>query len=218
MTAATIHLTLDDVRRALALPGFDHESAWRRMAPRPRAFRRSSTLPGEARFAGVLLLLYPLGGTLTFVLTRRTDSVANHKGQISLPGGALEPGDASPGDTALRETCEELTVCLDDIDLLGGLTPLYVIVSDFIVHPFVGYLPRRPLFHPNPVEVAEVIEMPLAGLLDDGLKVEERWTISGMPFDVPFYRLGEHVIWGATAILLSEMEGRLRAALGLNPA
>ena len=206
--------TLDDVRRALGIPAFDHEQAWRRMAPQPRPVQRPGTLPGEPRPAGVLLLLYPLSGELGFVLTRRTDVVATHKGQVSLPGGAQELGDSSPEQTALRETGEELAICRDDVNLLGRLTPVYVFVSDFVIHPFVGYVPYRPEFQPNAVEVAEVIEVPLATLLDDGVKARERWLVRGVELDVPFYRVGGHAIWGATATILSEFEHRLRVALG----
>lgn len=205
--------TLEHVRQALALRAFDHEAAWRQMAPRPPTFRRMPERPGEARAAGVLLLLYPREGELNFVLTRRTDTVAAHKGQVSLPGGAVEPADAGPVDAALRETCEELTVCRDDIAVLGALTPLYVIVSDFEIYPTVGHVDVRPAFQPQPSEVAAVIEVPLAALLDSQIKVEERWTIGNVERDVPFYRLDGQVVWGATAIILSEFEHRLRTAL-----
>lgn len=206
--------TTDDIRRALALGEFDHEHAWRQMAPRPRGFRRPSARPGEPRIAGVMLLLYPSASNgLTFVLTRRTESVGSHKGQISLPGGSIEPEDGSPVDTAIRETCEELAVCEADIALLGELTPLYVIVSDFVIHPIVGCVPARPDFVPQPAEVAEVIEVPLATLLDDSIKVTERWSRDGYEMDVPFYHVGSHAVWGATAIILSEFETRLRAVL-----
>lgn len=205
--------TLDDVRRALALADFDHEAAWRRMVPRPRIMRRPANLPGSARRAEVLLLLYPVNDVLHFVLTLRTETVAVHKGQVSLPGGACEADDHQPGDTALRETCEELSVCREDIMLLGRLSPLYVAVSDFEIHPFVGYTPARPAFNHDPQEVAAVIEVPLSDLLNDALKTEERWTIRGLEMDVPFYRLGGQVVWGATAIILSEFEQRLRAVL-----
>lgn len=210
--------TLDDVRRALELPSFDHERAWRLMAPRPRGLRRSPNRPGAARAAAVLLLLYPHDGELSFVLTRRTESVGTHKGQISLPGGGIEPVDESPAACALRETCEELAVCTEDVHLLGELTPLYVVVSDFQIHPIVGYLPARPEFVPQPSEVAEVIEVPLAHLLDERVKVEERWTLHDVEVDVPYYRLNGHVIWGATAIILSEFENRLRVAASTDPA
>lgn len=207
--------TLDDVRRALALPDFDYEHAWGRMAPRPRAMRRPPDLPGAVRPAGVLLLLYPRHGQLAFVLTRRSEDVASHKGQISLPGGSLEPGDRDPAETALRETCEEIDVCRADIEIVGALTPLYVIVSDFEIHPFVGYLPERPAFRPATLEVAQIIEMSLGDLIDPTVKVQERWNIRGYDLDVPFYRIDGQAVWGATAIILSEFEGRLASVLAV---
>ncbi len=209
--------TLDDVRRALNLPGFEHEAAWQRMSPRPRLMRRPGDWAGQARRGEVLILLYPGEGTLSFVLTRRTETVATHKGQIALPGGSQEPGDLHPGDAALREACEELGVCRAQVELLGRLAPLYVVVSDFEVHPFVAYTPCRPAFRADPTEVAEVLEMSLRDLLNDACKAEERWQVGGFELDVPFYRLGAYAVWGATAIILSELEQRLRAALSVEP-
>jgi 8-oxo-dGTP pyrophosphatase MutT (NUDIX family) len=171
-------------------------------------------LSGTARVAGVLLLLFPGSGGLSFFLTRRTETVATHKGQISLPGGAREK-DESAQQASLRETCEEIGVCRDDIEIVGTLTPLYVIVSDFYIHPFVGYLSQRPEVEADPVEVAQVIEMPLAELLDESIKVIEQWDLSGFLLDVPFYRVGGLPVWGATAIMLSEFEVRLRAVMGV---
>lgn len=206
--------SLADVRRALALTDFAVEAAWMRMVPRPRVMRRPKKLNGEPRFAGVMLLLYPCDSGLSFFLTRRTNTVAHHKGQISLPGGAQEPGETLV-QAALRETCEELSICVaDQIQVIGRLTPLYVSVSDFEIHPIVGYLPDRPETEPYPVEVAEVLEMSLAKLLDDSIKSREDWNIQGFDLDVPFYRLDGHAVWGATAIILSEFEVRLRAVLG----
>lgn len=218
MPGVPFNPTLDDVRRALALSDFDVEAAWLRMAPRLRQNRRPENLNGAARPAGVLLLLYPVDSVLTFYLTRRTETVESHKGQISLPGGALENGE-SPAQGALRETCEELGICdlESQIQIVGQLTSLYLEVSDFQIYPVVGYVPSRPANHPAPDEVAEVLEMTLAMLLDDGLKRSERWTLRGMEVDVPFYNLHGHTLWGATAIMLSEFEGRLRAALGTAP-
>ncbi len=109
-------------------------------------------------------------------------------------------------------------MCDENIRLLGELTPLYVVVSDFVIHPIVGYLPAHPQFVPQPSEVAEVIEVRLADLLDEQVKVVERWTLSGVEVDVPYYRLNGHVIWGATAIILSEFENRLRVVARTDPA
>ncbi len=212
----TTILTLDTVRQALALPAFDARSAWLRMSPRNRHFDRSRFKTGVAHPAAVLILLYPDGDdpALTFVLTRRSSRLRKHSGQISLPGGSQDPGDTNTLAAALREACEELSVCADELSVLGTLTPMYVIVSDFMVHPHVAYCAARPEFVPNPAEVDEVIEMPLAFLVDDGIKAEEPWELSGMNFDVPFYRFDDHIVWGATAAMLSEFEMRLRAVLG----
>src|SRR5687768_16129785 len=103
------------------------------MAPTHRRLDRAPEKSGTAREAAVLILLYPHQGMLHFALTRRTDTVATHKGQISLPGGAIEAGE-SPAEAALREACEEIGVC-DGVRIIGELTPLYVVVSDFEIHP-----------------------------------------------------------------------------------
>ena len=187
------NLTLDDVHQALTLSDFDVMAAWMRMVPSYRLMQRPHNLKGRAKLAGVLILLYPLDGVLTFVLTRRTETVATHKGQVSLPGGAQEPGETLY-QTAIRETCEELLISLhkDEIELLGALSPLYVSVSDFEIHP---------------------LELSLPMLLDDSTKTKEHWNIQGLAADIPFYRVAGHAVWGATAVMLSEFEGRLRAVI-----
>ncbi len=107
-----------------------------RMAPIPRPLT-PPTPDHRPREGGVLVLLYPMtpGGELHLVLTRRSDSVADHKGQISFPGGSVDPDDCSTAHTALREACEEIGVCTDDLRLLGDLTPLYIPPSDFRIYP-----------------------------------------------------------------------------------
>ena len=203
--------TIADVRRALArpLPGL---SAQLRMAPIYRIEAlRDRTPPALTKEAGVLILLYDRDGQLTFALTRRTDTVESHKGQISLPGGAREPGE-SLQTTALRETCEELRVCLDDWAVLGTLTPLYIPPSGFLISPFVAYTPTHPAFDPDPAEVAELIETPLTLLLDPATVVREEWDLRGTPTMVPFFHIYGHKVWGATAMVLSELVTLLREA------
>lgn len=185
------------------LPGLE---AQMRMAPRPRPLQ-PPTPDHKPRQGGVLLLLYPnsTDDELYLVLTRRTERVANHKGQISLPGGSVEPDDPSTLHTALREACEEIGVCDNDLQLLGRLTPLYIPPSDFCIHPYVAYLSRRPRFRLQPDEVAEVLEVPISHILDERKKAEETWVVRGQPLRVPFYNLQGHKVWGATAMVLAEL-------------
>lgn len=207
-----MRITLDVVRDALRrpLPGWAAQS---RMAPPGRA--EIAAFEHAPRQAGVMLLLYPHRQALHFVLIRRADRLEHHSGQIALPGGRHEPGDADLVATALRETREELGIALDDPELLGSLTPLYVPPSHFIVYPAVAYTPARPDFRPNPDEVAEVIEVPLCDLLDasrHGAEPRPILSLGGALKMTPHYCFGRHNVWGATAMVLSEFEALLRGA------
>lgn len=204
-------ISLDDVRTALALTAFDAAAAHRLMSP---SSRRLSPPEGTTpRQAGVLVLLYPDADDLHIVLTRRADTLRGHSGQISFPGGRRDPQDETYTATALRETCEELGICGDEIDVLGTLTTIYIPPSNFEVHPTVGAVHTPPIFRPSPDEVAEVFSLSLCALLDAKLKYEEVRNLQGVEIAVPYYRVGGHQVWGATAIMLSEFEQRLRAVL-----
>jgi 8-oxo-dGTP pyrophosphatase MutT (NUDIX family) len=207
-------LTLDQVRAALELP-LPGRAAQLTMALQGRPL---SPPPGvEPRQAGVLLLLYPLAGALHLVLTVRTAGLNFHGGQISFPGGGREEGDTSLLDTAVREACEELGVCRDALGVLGPLTPVYVPPSNNLVHPFVACARSRPAFHPDAREVAALLEVPLARLLDPQSRQEEVRVRDGVALRVPFYALGEHKVWGATAIILAEFAALLGTALTSAP-
>ena len=187
------------LERALRQPLPGTDAQWR-MAPRPRG-----QAPGRPpQPAGVLILLYPHNGALHLPFTRRTQTVATHRGQISWPGGAQE-GEEPLERTALRETWEELGVDPASVAVLGQLTPLHTGSSGFIITPAVGWTPDRPMFQPDPREVAEVLEVPLAALRAPEVEAQEVWDLHGRQTQVPFYRLGPEIrIWGATAMILSE--------------
>lgn len=226
------HITPDHLRAALSLPDFDVKGAWRRMFTQPHLKRTPPPDDSGVRQAGVLALVYPgkpetaglnslpgaaprrqnAGGALHLLLIKRTPDPGVHSGQVGLPGGAWEPGDPDFVITALREACEEVGLC-GTVCVLGGLTPVYIPPSGFLVTPTVGWVPARPAFVPNPAEVAALIELPLPALLDDAIKREENWQLAGFDARVPFYAVDGHKVWGATALMLSELEMRLRAVL-----
>lgn len=203
-------VTLSQVRAALALDAFDVSDARRRMAPQPRALQRGENRPGKPRQASVLILLYPTNTDLSFVLVRRAHNPHDvHSGQISLPGGSRED-DETVIQTALRETREEVGVPQEKIDVLGRLSCLYIPPSDFEVRPVVGYVGTRPTWQLQSTEVVGVLECPLAWLLDDSRKVIEDWDMPDRVLHVPWYNVHGYKVWGATAIILSEFEHRLR--------
>jgi 8-oxo-dGTP pyrophosphatase MutT (NUDIX family) len=173
---------------------------------------RDRTPSPTAKEAAVLILLYERHGELWFPLTRRTETVETHKGQISLPGGARENGDQSLRETALRETCEELGVCPETWNVLGQLSTLYIPPSEFIISPYVAHTSTGPTFRPDPTEVADVIETPLSLLLDPATVRWEEWTLRDTPVKVPFFDIKGHKVWGATAMVLSEFVTVLREA------
>lgn len=182
------------------------------MAPKPRPGHQVYTdVEGSSLKAGVLVLLYPREGRLHLVLTRRTDSVDFHKGQISFPGGRLEAGEGLE-QAALREAQEELEVDPDSPRILGMLTPLYVPPSNYCIYPVVALTEDRPEFQPSQLEVEEILEIPLEHLLDPQNVRREIWTFRGTDVEVPFYAFGEHKIWGATAMVLAELIAILKGA------
>ena len=188
-------------RLAAPLPG---PEAQRRFAPTPaRKSWRPDDQPPGARAAAALILLYPGDAGALFPLTVRRHDLPFHPGQISLPGGGLDPGE-DPAAAALRETHEEIGVDPGDIRLIGQLSPLWVIVSNFVVRTFVGITDARPVFRPQPREVAELIETPIDWLRDTSRVAWDQRVRDGVRVSFPYFDFGGHRVWGATAMVLSE--------------
>lgn len=156
------------------------------------------------RTAAVLLMIFQREGESYVVLTRRTDSVAHHKGQISLPGGTWEPSDGTLLQTALRETEEELGIQPDTVEILGQLADVPTNVTNFTITPFVARLAAPPTYRPATEEVAEVIEVPFSSLNDPSLFSEAEKTGPEGTHRVYFFQHGDHIIWGATARILKQ--------------
>ncbi len=200
----------ESLREALLdLPG---EEAQFRMAP---ALRKAGVdLPRNAinaRQSAILILLYPRQDHWHTVLMERGVYDGVHSGQISFPGGKQEPGDPDLRFTALRETEEEIGVPAAGVELLGGLSPLYVPASHSNIHPFVGYLKSEPNFIPDQLEVASLLPISLSHLFDDSRKSEADITVrGGLILRAPYYSVMEKVVWGATAMIISELEAVIK--------
>lgn len=143
------------------------------------------------------------------ILTRRTDTLSRHAGQIAFPGGRIDPGDASPSAAALREAEEEIALPRDRVTLVGA-ADRYRTVTGFEVTPVVGVVPPDLVFTPAAAEVAAVFEVPLGFLLDSGNHVEASVEWQGR--NRHYYEIlwGEHRIWGATAAMIVNLSRRLR--------
>ncbi|RMG71034.1 MAG: CoA pyrophosphatase [Bacteroidetes bacterium] len=156
--------------------------------------------------SGVLALLYPHRDRLHMAFMQRTEDGRVHGGQISFPGGRREPEDVDLVQTALREAEEEMGIKPDEVQVLGALTRLYIPPSNFMVYPTVGYSAQRPIFVPDPVEVAQVIELPLSELQDPQYRVQAPVRVRGdLNVKVPAFVVQGYTIWGATAMMLSEL-------------
>ena len=200
MPLADLERTLR-VRLAETLPGVE---AQMRFAPAPpHKGWRAGHFPEDTRTAAALLLVYPGDEGPAIPLTVRASGLAHHPGQISLPGGASEPGETLAA-TALREAQEEISVDPASVRILGELTPVHVLVSGFTLHPVVGVTHTRPQFVPASGEVQEILEVSLARLRDAshirrGTRVRE-----GVAVEYPYFDLLGHQVWGATAMVLGE--------------
>ncbi len=174
-----------------------------RVEPTPRYGRRYDDPPPDARQAAVLVLLYPHAGHWHVPLTLRPAHLPDHPGQISLPGGAVGPGETGR-DAALREFYEELGAVGHVIRVLGALSPIYVHASNFRVEPHVAATDHRPPMAPNPAEVDELLEVPLGWLLDPAHLGCHQREHEGRPYMAPHFQWNERRIWGATCMILGE--------------
>lgn len=187
------------------LPGFEaQELMAARVKPMP------FEIPGNARPSAVLISLFFIDDILHTLLIKRTDDGKAHSGQVSFPGGRFEQADTSLSSTALREAQEEVGIVSASVEILGGLTPLYIPVSNFMVHPFVGFLSPKPDYVISNKEVARVIELPMDELLHPERKTNTEVTSAAdknFRRVVPAYKLLDgSIIWGATAMIISELQ------------
>jgi 8-oxo-dGTP pyrophosphatase MutT (NUDIX family) len=182
------------------LPGASAQAA---LAPRlPREWPAGLD-PAHVRSAAGLLLLVPIGIRPHVVLTVRTDTLDHHRGQISLPGGMVEPGESAE-QAALREAQEEIALPLEGVRVLGPLTPLDIPVSGFRLHPIVAIADPRPRLMAAQREVARILEVAVEDLMHPAGLVAAARVRDRRSMAVPAFRVAGHEVWGATAMVLAE--------------
>jgi 8-oxo-dGTP pyrophosphatase MutT (NUDIX family) len=195
---------VDALRRRLREPLPGPSVQWQ-MAPRPRTPLDPNVARDSLKQAAALLLFYEHEHQWHIPLTLRGSGLRHHTGQVSLPGGRIEPGE-TPERAALREAYEEVGLMPDAVDVLGTLTPLPIAVSGHLLHPVVAYAAHRPQFVIAEDEVARLLEVPVSELQPPLVKWERRLR-SNPPLelmDVPFFQVEDVQVWGATAMVLAE--------------
>lgn len=193
------------------------ESSQFKMAPpfRRELLDRKKGAIKSAKKAGVLALFYPnLKGQATFVLILRKTYEGVHSAQVGFPGGKLEKQDTSLQDAAVRETFEEVGVPIKDIEVICQLSQVYIPPSNFYVYPFMGISKITPNFIKQEDEVESILEIPLQHFLDDKFVIVNKVLTSySVDVEVPAFKLNNHIVWGATAMMLSEIKDLLKELL-----
>lgn len=174
------------------------------------AYHRVALAESASIRAGVLVTIFEREGEPHFLLTKRTEDVEHHKGQISFPGGAVDSGDRDIVATALRETEEEIGLTADRIEVVGMLNDI-TIPTGFVVTPVVGFVPSLPALKLNRAEVESVLEVPFRFFREPTNKRIVSMIRAGKPRDVYSFRFGEFEIWGATAFIIDSFLNELPA-------
>jgi len=212
MTFETFKSLIPKIQKML-VPG---ESSHFIMAPeiRKQELYKIKIEEMNPRNAAVLMLFYPREELTYLALILRPTYEGVHSGQVALPGGKVEEFDKNYESAALRETWEEIGVKSDLVDVLKQFTKVYIPPSNFWVHPFMGWAKTKPDFVRQEEEVAEVIEVPIAQLLDESKVISKKLSTSyAENIEVPSFELNGYVVWGATAMMLSELKMFLKSVL-----
>ena len=195
-------------RLSLPLPG---QEAQYIMANAERRMNLSRVkIPVNPNQSAVLILLYQKNKSIKFPLIIRPVYDGVHSGQISLPGGRLDDTDKNLQSTAIRETIEETGIFKKDIQILGKLSNLFIPPSNFLVTPYVGIHKNIPAFIPDSREVARIVEMDLEKIMNEKLIRQKKMKLSsGVSVLTPYFDLDGLIVWGATAMILSEFKSVL---------
>lgn len=168
----------------------------------------------KPREAAIMMLFYPKNTKTHLALILRTSYNGVHSSQIAFPGGKVEKFDLNFQETALRETHEEIGISPNIINVIRDFTPIYIPPSNFMVYPFLGFSNSELIFDIDPNEVAGIIELPMTEFLDENIVISKRMsTAYNLEIDVPAFKIQEHIVWGATAMMLSELKDVIKNVL-----
>lgn len=213
MTFAEFEKQIVKIRK-MELPG---EEAHLKMAPIERLLelKQKARDAKTAKKAGVMVLFYPSEeNEARLILILRKTYKGVHSAQVGFPGGKREPEDKTMEQTAVRETEEEIGVPRDHIQILKTLTEIYIPPSNFFVQPYLGIIDETPHFEAQEDEVEALIEVPVSHFMDDAIEITKKLSTSyATDIDVPAYLLNGYVVWGATAMMLSEVRQILKQIL-----
>lgn len=186
------------------LPG---KEAHLKMSPQPVDLRRfEPRLPDNHRKSGVLLLFYPTSEGSFFPLIKRPEYPGVHSGQVAFPGGKMELEDESITQTALREAEEEIGIDRSKVTILGNLSDLFIPTSNFLVTPVVGFTEQQPNLIPEEKEVSRIISAELLQLFDPMVRKQKVLELRpNLLLDTPYFEIDGEIVWGATAMILSEL-------------
>lgn len=195
------------------MPG---EASHYKMEPevRKQLREKGNVAKEKAKKAAVMALFYPKSGETHFLLMLRKEYKGVHSKQIGFPGGKVEKGDGNLLETAKRETFEEVGIPPDSIEMVRPLSEVYIPPSNFLVQPFLGLYPKVRPFVIDPFEVEALVEVKLIDFLNDANLMEQRLSTSyAHDILVPAFELNGYVVWGATAMMLSEIKDLLERVL-----
>lgn len=202
MTDFTTFIDKLKIRLQQPLPGLTAHSV---MASETRLKLKMPSPNERTRESAVLILFYPSDNQVFIPLILRPQYDGVHGGQMAFPGGRAEKEDEHLERTALREAQEEIGVRVSDVTVLGKLTKLFIPPSNFYVQPVVGFMTHKPDFYPDPREVDKVIEITLENLKNPKIIGRKTLFVRGIEVDTPFYEILNTTVWGATAMMVSEL-------------
>lgn len=180
------------------LPGFE---AHIKMIPGKRDYQFEA---GNYKKSAVNIILFPFENSIRFILTKRKNGLSHHSGQISLPGGKKDEDDTSLWETCKRETIEETGIMIKDKNYIGNLSNLLIPVSNFDVLPFMSFIDKAPTLPNSNNEVEKFFKIDLFNFFSKKNIFEKKMNFNGHNIVVPYYKLDSEIVWGATAMILSE--------------